>query len=142
MLALGSPDPPPSESLKAPAPLPLSLPASPRASSLSASMFLGVSCTSRCVPTHFFPCLSMSVSPSQSPSSLQSSHCLSPGLYVSVFPSCRAQWGGVGGLLITLLCFCPESRKGEGLTLRGSYLLELLLIGPLMGMRSRGLAGR
>ena len=45
-------------------------------------------------------------------------------------------------LLITLLCFCLESRKGEGLTLRGSYLLELLLIGPLMGMRSRGLAGR
>lgn len=48
----------------------------------------------------------------------------------------------MGGLLITWLCFCPEKRKGEGADLRDSYLLELFLVGPLMGVRSRGLAGR
>lgn len=48
----------------------------------------------------------------------------------------------MGGLLITWLCFYPEKRKGEGADLRDSYLLELFLVGPLMGVRSRGLAGR
>ena len=83
--------------------------------------------------------LSVSVSPSLSLSLPVSPLSLSRSLSLSFHP---AEHSGGGCAINLLALFCPKSRKGEGLTLRGSYLLELLLVGPLVGMRSRGLAGR
>lgn len=87
----------------------------------------------------FFLSLSMSVSPSLSLSLPVSPLSLSRSLSLSFHP---AEHSGGGCAINPLALFCPKSREGEGLTLRGSYLLELLLVGPLVGMRSRGLAGR
>ena len=105
-----------------------------------ASMFLGVSCTFQCVPMHFFPCLWVSVSPF-----LSLSFSLRPiSLQVSVSLSFHPAEGSGGGWAKNPLALLlpREEKGGEGLTWRGSYLLELFLVGPFMGMRSRGLAGR
>lgn len=96
-------------------------------------------CLLHLVVRAFFLSLSVSVSPSLSLSLPVSPLSLSRSLSLSFHP---AEHSGGGCAINLLALFCPKSRKGEGLTLRGSYLLELLLVGPLVGMRSRGLAGR